>query len=110
MEIRTRICKKKESKERLNEKPKFTAALTGCYAKCTENAEKRRIYLEKAQIYASQHRRTQCRRALSTYAPRKTLGIFAPIRALGIYDLESAQGLRRPHFCLIYGSARTIRL
>jgi hypothetical protein len=94
MEIRTRICKKKESKERLNEKQKFTAALTGCYAKPTENAEKRRSYLEKALIYASQ-------RALST---------FAPIRALGIFDLESAQGLRRPRFCLIYGNARSERI
>src|SRR6202142_1104850 len=49
-------------------------------------------------------------RTLGIFAPIRTLGIFAPIRTLGIFDLESAQGLRRPHFCLIYGSAQPERI
>jgi hypothetical protein len=36
--------------------------------------------------------------------------IYASQRALSTFDLESAQGLRRPHFCLIYGSAQPERI
>jgi len=35
---------------------------------------------------------------------------YASQKALSTYDLEGTQGLRRPHFCFIYGSTRAIRL